>query len=415
MTALSSPLVLLAEDLPAMRLKGDDPIGEKGGWRSALEKRGVTFSLEHQAEGWANVSGGRERGGVYTGLLEGGVKLDLEKLVGWKGATFYNRWMVPYGRDLSSERVGNLFTVSNAAGYPSLFLYELWLEQELMDGALSIRIGQLAADEEFAGSKHGSLLLNAAFGWPFFLSENLPNGGPAFPRGTLGARIAVRIGDGVTLQSAIYQGDPFEPGDSGHGMKWRPGGETGYLLMNEAQFRWNHEEKAEGLAGEVKGGFWYHTSEVASPDVASTRRFPGTYGFYGVIDQMLYRLGEPSESSPDRGVAWFARVAVNPQEQNVLGFYVDTGVSCTGWLASRREDTVAIGFACGRLTRGARQTLIGEGSRGVGEEMLVELTYRCQVTPWLAVQPDLQWIIHPGATRDFGNAVVVGIRSTITF
>lgn len=37
------------------------------------------------------------------------------------------------------------------------------------------------------------------------------------------------------------------------------------------------------------------------------------------------------------------------------------------------------------------------------------------MTPWLAIQPDVQLLIHPGATRQFGNAFLLGLRATAEF
>lgn len=47
--------------------------------------------------------------------------------------------------------------------------------------------------------------------------------------------------------------------------------------------------------------------------------------------------------------------------------------------------------------------------------MVIELSYQCQVTPWLIVQPDVQYIINPGGTQDLDNALVVGGRASVTF
>lgn len=53
---------------------------------------------------------------------------------------------------------------------------------------------------------------------------------------------------------------------------------------------------------------------------------------------------------------------------------------------------------------------------------MVEATYLLQVAPWIALQPDLQYVINPGAgiisgldRRPIRNAVVIGMRSLITF
>jgi porin len=48
-------------------------------------------------------------------------------------------------------------------------------------------------------------------------------------------------------------------------------------------------------------------------------------------------------------------------------------------------------------------------------ELALEWTYRFLVTPWLALQPDVQWLRHPGGVSDRRAAVVLGARTEITF
>jgi porin len=58
-------------------------------------------------------------------------------------------------------------------------------------------------------------------------------------------------------------------------------------------------------------------------------------------------------------------------------------------------------------------------------EMVFELTYQARIAPWWVLQPDLQLIFHPGGhiaglpplpeSRPIPNALVVGLRSAITF
>src|SRR3989442_15373156 len=42
------------------------------------------------------------------------------------------------------------------------------------------------------------------------------------------------------------------------------------------------------------------------------------------------------------------------------------------------------------------------------------LTYSAQLGSWLTVQPDLQYVIHPGGTRATQNAVVSGLRVAVS-
>ena len=47
--------------------------------------------------------------------------------------------------------------------------------------------------------------------------------------------------------------------------------------------------------------------------------------------------------------------------------------------------------------------------------MVLEATYQAQITKWLTIQPNMQFIFNPGGTQDLDNALVVGGRLSITF
>ena len=46
--------------------------------------------------------------------------------------------------------------------------------------------------------------------------------------------------------------------------------------------------------------------------------------------------------------------------------------------------------------------------------MVFEATYQIVLAPWLSLQPDLEYVIHPSGT-DIPNALVLGARTTISF
>jgi porin len=309
--------------------------------------------------------------------------------------------------------VGNIFTVSNAAAFNSLYLYELWFQQELWEGAVSLRVGQLAADAEFANSDYGSLFLNATFGWPTFLANNIPNVGPAYPKGAPGVRLALQPASWLTVQAAVYQGDAFADASNRHGVSWDLQRQSGYLWMGELQGRWCEHAESRGLPGAAKAGFWLHSGDFAAADSSSDTVHPGNGGIYAVVDQRVWR--PDGDGDPDRGVGWFGRVAAGPQDRNFIGFYFDGGITCQGLVPSRDADTFGIAFAFGRPTADARRALEAGGGTPAAAEMVLEATYQCELTPWLSVQPDLQFVINPGAVTDLRNALVAGVRVSVVF
>ena len=55
------------------------------------------------------------------------------------------------------------------------------------------------------------------------------------------------------------------------------------------------------------------------------------------------------------------------------------------------------------------------GTRPFDSEMVIEATYKAQLTPWWTLQPDLQIIVTPGGERNCANAIVVGLRTAVSF
>ena len=418
-------------------LERDQVTGDWLGTRPVLADRGVEIFGNYAVEVWGNTSGGLKTGAVYTGLLNFGATVDLEKATGWKGASMSTTWSWLSGRDASQDLVGNFLTVSNIAGFNTLRMFTLWFQQNLADDKISIRLGQLAADSEFLVSDYAGLFINATFGWPPLTAQNLPNGGAGFPMGTPGARIAWNPADWFTFQAAAFQGDVFAQDVNRHGFLWRLDAQTGYTFFNEAQVRWNRRDEETGLPGQLKTGVWFQTG--ASADALTESTNSGNAGFYAILDQMLYRApvgpadsgkdakaaGDGKESktfkSPvacgksDRGLGWFGRVGFAPADRNFINLYFDTGLSYKGLIPGRGDDTLGIGFGYAQLSNGARDSLREEGSAPTGAEMVIEFTYQARLCPSLVVQPDVQYIINPGGTTDLNNAFVIGARAAVTF
>jgi len=425
--------------------------GDWVGIRPLLSDRGVEFFANYILDGWGNVSGRTKPGsthassinyGAVSGDLNFGAQVDLEKAIGWQGASMSTTWVWLYGSSSSETQLnpgGKYLGVSNISGFNTLRLFTLWFQQKLWDDRISIRLGQLSADSEFFRSTYGGVLISDTFTWPAIVGLNLPNKGPAFPMGTLGARVAWNPVDWFTFQSAVFQGNVFAQNVNRHGFLWRLDAQTGCTFFNEAQFRWNQRDVETGLPGQLKPGVWFQTGQKANALADSTNS--GNAGFYIVLDQMLYR--EPEAPSPasrandaksvgegkkarafetpalprksDQGLGWFGRTGFAPPDRNFLDFYFDTGLTYKGLVPGRDNDTISLGFAYGHLSNGARSSLRSQDVNPTDSEMVVELTYQAPITRWLIVQPDLQYFINPGANSELTNALVIEARAKVIF
>jgi porin len=240
-------------------------------------------------------------------------------------------------------------------------------------------------------------------------------------------RLALNPTEDLTFLAAVFQGDVFAQNVNRHGFDWNLNASNGYFWMTEGH--WRHDF---WLPGQIKVGAWFHTADFPNAD-GSASSYWGNYGIYFILDQMIYRektaaasvlsrdeksaASKPVVASDDeaQGLGVFARLAFDPQDRNFVGFYAEGGFNYKGLIPTRDSDILGAGIGYAQLTNGAKDVLASEGSVNPDYEIVIEVTYQAKITPWLILQPDIQYIIHPGGTRDHGNALILGARVVVTF
>ena len=400
-------------DVAGPLLQREKLTGEWFGQGAAMSDRGVEVFANYTAEVWGNTVGGLRTGSVYTGLLDFGSELDLEKLIGWHGARASTTWLWLSGRDASQDLVGNFLTISNIAGFNTLRCAELWLEQDLLDEQISLRAGQITADSEFLVSDYGGLFINAEFGWPALAGCNMPNGGAAFPVGGPGLRIAYSPNESFTFLSGAYQGNVFAQDVNRYGFRWRLDAQNGFTWMNEAQFYWGKADDRSLAPGFLKLGAWLQSGQYADALADSTSS--GNSGYYLVLDQMLFRENAEGDPKSDEGLGFFGRSGFAPPDRNAVDFFFDMGFTYKGPIPGRSNDSLGLAYGFAALSPDAREDIGAAGGDGAVSEMVLEATYQCVLAPWCILQPDAQLIVNPGGDNAAPNAFVIGARLAIVF
>jgi porin len=399
--------------LESTLLERETVTGEWLGGRPLLEDRGVSLFGSYTCEVWGNTTGGLKTGSVYTGLLEFGAEVDLEKLVGWSGGSVGTSWLWLSGRDASEDLVGNFLTISNIAGFNTLRMMELWFQQNFLEDKISLRLGNITADSEFLVSDFGGLFINAEFGWPALAGMNMPGAGAAYPTGGLGARLALEPTDWLGFRSGVFLTNLIPQNINRAGFRWDLNSKQAVTWMNELCFSHGTGEGSQTLPGFVKAGMWLQTGAEANA-LDSESGLTNT-GFYLLADQMLLPERREDDSISNEGMGAFAGLGFTPPGRNVVDFYLNTGVTYKGLIPGRDEDTC--GLACGLASpsHGADADLRNEGLAPQAAEMVLEATYQCVIAPCCFVQPDIQYVINPGATLATGNALVLGARFSVVF
>jgi porin len=437
---------LLAASAAAQGLFQQDTLtGEWGGWRKQLAYAGVNPGITDIAETLSNPKGGITRDTIYDGLLRASLDLDLDKLLKWPGSSFHVDGYLISGRGLSENAVGNLLTVSSIEALPTTRLHDLWLQQQFLDAKASIRIGQIAFDDEFYISQYSAVFINSTFGCPDMLSTDWPNGGPCYPFAVPGVRLRIAQTNALTVSAAVFNGNPAPPGPGNPQVRNPNGtnfliGEGGTLAVAELEYSFDTKPDLPNPLSDIKLGAWYDSAEfpdlrfddmgvsLASPSsdgVPATHG--GDYGLYLILDKMLWQ----PPKVPSQGLGGFLRLGGAPGDRNLIDLELDTGITYKGLLPSRPLDVLGVAFGYVRIAGSARG-LASDQSSFTGIELperdfesVLEVTYQLNLAPWWVLQPDLQVVLHPGgnvpapfpapANGATPTAVVVGLRSEITF
>jgi porin len=406
--------------------------------RQKLKDLGITFKVHEESEVWANLTGGGHQGVSYNGLTTAKLDLDLDKLFGWSGGEVLVEAFDIHGHGPSRSLVGNQQLVSNIEATPSVKLYDLWLDQTLLNGSLSIRFGQEGANDEMMITQYGGLFLNSSFGFPGMPAADLPSGGPNYPMATPFVRAQLKASDRVTLVGSVFNGDPAPPGTGDPQIRDRNG--TAFrlndhaLMFGEAWYSPDPNASAS-LPTTYKLGAWYASNHFADQrfdgnglllaDPASSglaREHTGDWAFYGIIDQMVWQ----SPDSKDHGIGVFLQVMGGPSDRNLSNLFVEGGMNWVAPFTERPDDTFGLAVSYLGISPRARDysrdlvSFGGTASPYASNETVLEATYQAPVTSWLTLQPDVQYVINPGAgvpgpfgTRSLSDAVVIGIRATL--
>lgn len=435
--ARAEPAAAIA--LPAPCASADDTLtGNWGGRRDTIASQyGITFCVQEQSEVFGNLRGGLRRGATYDGLTTASLKVD--NIGGLNGTSVYVSLLQIHGRGPTANLVGNLQTITNTEATRSTKLYGLWIEQSLLGGDLTVRIGQESAADELMVVKSAGTFINSSFGFPALMALNLPSGAPSYPLAAMMVRLQYKLNDRFTVTGAAFDGDPAGPGFGDPQLRDRTGTafrlRDGVLTFLELTYTAG-SDGADGRPGTYKLGGWYHSGQFNDPVRDTTgqslaspgsngipRQLRGNRGIYVSIDQTVWRPA----GDKDRGINVFALAMAAPDDRNFSSFFMEGGVAWTGPFEGREKDVAGLAFAYTNLSSAQRALggdLVRYGaatSAFRGHETVVELTYQYWVMPGLTLQPDLQYVINPGAglpnatNTPLKNALVAGMRATLVF
>lgn len=358
----------------------------------------VKLDVLYTADLWRNLRGGLRRGGAYLDNLDVVLEVDAERAFGWSGVTLLASGLYNNDQTFSEPLLGDLQTVSNIDADDATRLYEAWVDKDWGGGAL--KVGVVDLNSEFDVNETGALFMNSAHGVGPDLSQVGANGPSIFPITGAAARLTIRPADGWEVKLGAFDGVPGSP-QNPRLTRFDLSSEEGALLIGEVAARRGEDGFRVAL------GAWRHTGAMddfeAIDEAGAPGATKGSSGGYLLVESAARPIGAGEARA-------FARLGVADARRHPVARYLGGGVAYVGPILGIGEESAGFAVATARLGEPFRRAAALAGAPLERREVALELTYRTQVTSGLAIQPDVQYVINPGADPARRDAIVVGVR-----
>lgn len=421
---LSHNAIASAEEAP--NFKEDTLTGDWGGSRTKMSEKGLNWEIIYKADILSNLAGGLARSSRYMDNLDIKIEIDGEKAFGWTGGSALFYMLGNQSGKLNAENVGSFMGVDNIeTNANTVKLYQVLLEQRLYDDKLSILAGLYDFNSEFYVTESSALFLHPVYGIGVEMSQTGLNGPSIFPTTSLALRLKWELDPLVSLQAVVLDGVPGNPNnpygthirfDSGDGallaaeLSLHPAIPGSGLVVKQSE---KNESKYEPTS-KYSIGFWRYTSKTDDLLAFGADGNPvrhNNQGIYALLEQSLFHEKE----DPAQGLTVFVRGGLTRNSVNISDRFVSAGLNYKGLLPGRDEDQFGIAIAKAYAGSKHKQAMSDAATPCENFEAALELTYRAQITPWLAIQPDIQFIMNPGFDPNIKNSWVAGSRIEISF
>ena len=382
--------------------------GNWGGLRTELEDKGVAIFGNFTAETAGNPTGGQKQGFTESGQVTLGTAIDTQKSFGLPGGTMQVSVTYREGAPILSEALQQPQEIYGRGDI--VRLTEFWYEQSLADGALTIKVGRMPEGDfnsftcyftslAFCGSPSGNVAGDYLYNWP--ISE-------------WAGWAKWAVGD-VALMAGANEANPrdldrtFAPGliDGAEG------------AVGHAEIEWVPKFGPDHLQGRYQAGVWYDTAGGDDVLIPGLHR-SGRYGYYIQAVQQVSGVGVVDPKTDwhgVRGISLFFNYLQADQATSTIDSQVTAGLFYAAPFEDRPKDH--LGIAAGRTHynnwAALAVALDVPGGPMPRAEYETELYYSYLAFPWLALRPDVQYVVHPGGYSDRSNAVVLGGRTVVTF
>jgi len=210
--------------------------------------------------------------------------------------------------------------------------------------------------------------------------------------------------------------------------------DKGSDMARELGYNLEFDLKPNNLGTVVRVLTYLNTGRMGSYDAAlalaeqtgTTPNILAVEGLGGTKYGVGLNFEQPLADDGETGI--FGRIGWNDGHHESWAYVecdrsVSIGIQVSAVHWGRPEDRVGIGYGVNGLSEshhdylaaGGVGMLLGDGNLNYGYEQVMEVYYRIQLTSFMAISPDFQFIQNPGFNRDRGPVQVYGLRFRLSY
>ncbi len=383
---------------------------------------GVTFSSGYNGEFATNPSGGERQGSEFTGQISLAADFDLSKLVGLQGGIIHVQFTDRAGNNLASKSINNSVSVQQIYGDGQTYqLSLLSYEQKLFGDLVDLTVGRVDIADSFIVSPfYCDFQSNATCGNPSFLGKDANIGSSYNPVPVWGGHVQVNLTPNLYLKTGIYQGAPNINPDKNHGFDWSTNHSDGFQTAAEIGLHALVPGAAE--PDQVDAGVQIDRTHYSAPYYSAATQY-GRSIAYVQAQKFVY---QPFTNSPEGLYVFAVGMFGLSGSKQPSDFSAEGGAVYQGIIPSRPEDYAGLlvndvhydnrflnYLYAGRIAAGGSE-------RPASNLIMMELNYTAQLTPWLNLTPNVQYVVNPDGLGGLAypksnvkNAFVVGMQFQI--
>lgn len=412
-------------------------LGDMWGVRSDLKNHGFTFRLAYMTESAYNIAGGYNHDHHYAFVDDTAFTFtqDLEMYTGIPDAridgNIVNR---NHDDDLTAERIIDPRTprhdqAQEAANGGQSITRLGWLtfSRSFLDRKLTWRVGLINKNQDFDQIVNCDFQLISLCGGKsaksgLWYNWNVHSWGTAFQ---------YKITPEWTFKTGVFEYNPTVNQRS-HAWSWSTKGSHGILLPVEVLWR---TTKVNGLPGAYNLGVLYTNGErkdlyegvnggAGFKDADGYKVHDDTFYIYSGINQQLTTFG----SDVSRGISVSNTFALADQKTMPFKYTNSSAIRFRGIFESRPDDIVAFGLTYTAASDHYQHNQNAKNNyRNVtdsndplwspvpGHSLTYSMYYKVQATPWLTIQPEIQYWTRPSGLTEVQDAFVGALKTTVTF